>query len=58
MQASNYFFRNPVNVTGPKCFHCQTVKKYVNAVVSSVAFFGSGHKAISNSLDVQFLKLV
>ena len=55
------FLCKPVDFTGPKCFHFQTLKNIFNAVVSSVACFGSGHRAIYNSqlatLDVQFRKL-
>ena len=47
--------------TGPKCFHFQTLKIFSLPWVSSVACFGSGHRAIYNSqlatLDVQFRKL-
>ena len=51
------FFRKPVDFTGPKRFHFQTLK-YFNA---SVVCFGHGHRAIYNSqlaaLDIHFREL-
>ena len=37
-----------MDFSGPKCFHSKRLK-YFNAVVSSVACFGSGHRDIYNS---------